>query len=186
MAYLLDTNVFIAAKNLHYGFDICPGFWDWLDQAGRAGTVRSVDAVYQELMGQGDDLAQWARDHRQMFSAPTTADIAAVSAVNRWATEATEYNEGAKADFAAAADSFLIGHARAGGHSVVTHEVPGSKRTRIKIPNAAAAAGVRVLSPFAMLRIEGARFELRTQGQQLALPMTDVDGPTEMGSRVDE
>ncbi|WP_420440930.1 DUF4411 family protein [Candidatus Poriferisodalis sp.] len=44
--------------------------------------------------------------------------------------------------FAAAADSFLIGHARAGGHSVVTHEVPGRKRTRIKIPNAAAAAGV--------------------------------------------
>lgn len=39
MAYLLDTNVFIAAKNLHYGFDICPGFWSWLDQVGRAGIV---------------------------------------------------------------------------------------------------------------------------------------------------
>jgi len=24
MAYLLDANVFIAAKNLHYGFDFCP------------------------------------------------------------------------------------------------------------------------------------------------------------------
>ena len=30
MAYLLDANVFIAAKNLHYGFDFCPAFWDWL------------------------------------------------------------------------------------------------------------------------------------------------------------
>lgn len=177
MAYLLDTNVFIAAKNLHYGFDICPGFWSWLDQAGRAGIVGSVEAVYQELMGQGDDLAQWARDHRQMFSAPTNADILAVSEVNRWATESPQYNEGAKADFAAAADSFLIGHARAGRHSVVTHEVPGTKRTRIKIPNAAAAVGVQVLSPFAMLRIEGARFDLRTQGGQLVLPMTDVEGP---------
>jgi hypothetical protein len=28
--YLLDANVFIQAKNLHYGFDFCPGFWDWL------------------------------------------------------------------------------------------------------------------------------------------------------------
>ncbi len=27
MAYLLDANVFIQAKNLHYGFDFCPGFW---------------------------------------------------------------------------------------------------------------------------------------------------------------
>ncbi len=28
--YLLDTNVFIQAKNLHYGFDFCPAFWQWL------------------------------------------------------------------------------------------------------------------------------------------------------------
>ena len=25
--YLLDANVFIQAKNLHYGFDFCPAFW---------------------------------------------------------------------------------------------------------------------------------------------------------------
>lgn len=24
MAYLLDSDVFIQAKNLHYGFDFCP------------------------------------------------------------------------------------------------------------------------------------------------------------------
>ena len=27
MAYLLDSDVFIRAKNDHYGFDFCPGFW---------------------------------------------------------------------------------------------------------------------------------------------------------------
>ena len=26
MAYLLDSNVFISAKNLRYGFDFCPAF----------------------------------------------------------------------------------------------------------------------------------------------------------------
>jgi hypothetical protein len=26
MAYLLDANVVIQAKNLHYGFDFCPAF----------------------------------------------------------------------------------------------------------------------------------------------------------------
>ncbi|MGL5809392.1 MAG: DUF4411 family protein [Nocardioides sp.] len=26
MAYLLDANVFIQAKNLHYGMDFAPGF----------------------------------------------------------------------------------------------------------------------------------------------------------------
>jgi len=27
---LLDANVMITAQNLHYGFDFCPGFWNWL------------------------------------------------------------------------------------------------------------------------------------------------------------
>ena len=31
----------------------------------------------------------------------------------------------AKSEFATAADSFLIGHAVAGGHTVVTHEASG-------------------------------------------------------------
>ena len=30
MAYLLDANIFIQAKNLHYGMDFCPAFWDFL------------------------------------------------------------------------------------------------------------------------------------------------------------
>lgn len=45
MAYLLDANVFIQAKNLQYGFDFCPAFWDWLVQAHGKGRVRSVRQV---------------------------------------------------------------------------------------------------------------------------------------------
>ena len=29
--YLLDTDTLIRAKNEHYGFDLCPGYWNWLD-----------------------------------------------------------------------------------------------------------------------------------------------------------
>lgn len=35
MAYLLDSNVFIHAKNLHYGFDFCPAS---VGQGARQGT----------------------------------------------------------------------------------------------------------------------------------------------------
>ena len=56
MAYLLDANVFIQAKNLHYGLDFCPAFWDWLDQANAAGTVFSIEKVSDELKGGADDL----------------------------------------------------------------------------------------------------------------------------------
>lgn len=51
MAYLLDSDVFIQAKNLHYGFDFCPAFWDWIDQQAAAGEVLSIEKVKDELVG---------------------------------------------------------------------------------------------------------------------------------------
>lgn len=60
MAYLLDANVFIQAKNLQYGFDFCPAFWDWLAHAHGAGRLRSIRHVGDELSGFGDELSAWA------------------------------------------------------------------------------------------------------------------------------
>ena len=61
MAYLLDADVFIRAKNDHYGFDFCPAFWDWLERAGGEGIVHSVEAVYDELSVREDELADWTK-----------------------------------------------------------------------------------------------------------------------------
>lgn len=58
MAYLLDTNVFISAKNLHYGMDFCPAFWDWLVRKNQSGKVFSIEKVGDEIMAGNDDLAQ--------------------------------------------------------------------------------------------------------------------------------
>ena len=74
-----------------------------------------------------------------MFLPFTPAEIPSVASVNRWANDSTDYDAAAKAEFASAADSFLIGHAVAGGHSVVTHERISDGRRKIKIPNAAIA-----------------------------------------------
>lgn len=49
MSYLLDANVFIQAKNLHYGLDFCPAFWDWLVAQNAAGRVFSIDKVADEI-----------------------------------------------------------------------------------------------------------------------------------------
>ena len=54
MAYLLDADVFIRAKNLHYGLDFCPGFWDWLIENNSAGTVFSVEKVGDEVQAVAD------------------------------------------------------------------------------------------------------------------------------------
>lgn len=160
MAYLLDANVFIAAKNNHFGFDFCPAYWDWLDAANASGTVHSVERVYGELIERGDDLSEWAHARRDFFLALTAEDVRAVGTVNRWANDSPDFDPAAKAEFADAADSFLVAQASAGGHTVVTHERISDGRKRIKIPNAAAAHGVAWCTPFHMLRVERARFVL--------------------------
>ena len=37
--YVVDSDVFITAKNLYYSFDICPGFWKSVVHHHREGRV---------------------------------------------------------------------------------------------------------------------------------------------------
>lgn len=60
MAYLLDADVFIRAKNLHYGLDFCPAFWEWLIQSNADGTVFSIEKVGDEVQALTDELSEWA------------------------------------------------------------------------------------------------------------------------------
>ncbi len=160
MAYLLDADVFIRAKNDHYGFNFCPAFWDWLNKANVAGDVYSVEAVYTELMKGGDHLSRWSQAHKQLFLVPSSSVWESVHLVNQWVQTSHNYEPEAKDEFALKADSVLIGHALAGGHTVVTHERSGKGRKKIKIPDAADALGVSCVDPFQMLRTLGPRFVL--------------------------
>ncbi len=68
--YLLDANVFIQAKNLHYGFDFCPAFWDWMIEQNGAGKVASIEKVGDELQAIADDLSTWAAVRGRAFFLP--------------------------------------------------------------------------------------------------------------------
>jgi len=48
--YILDSDVFIAAKNSYYAFTICPGFWNSLIHHHEAGNIGSIDRVKGELL----------------------------------------------------------------------------------------------------------------------------------------
>lgn len=70
MAYLLDANVFIQAKNLHYGMDFCPAFWDSLARQNAQKAVFSIERVADELLAGGDELAEWAARGGERFFLP--------------------------------------------------------------------------------------------------------------------
>jgi predicted nucleic acid-binding protein len=160
MAYLLDTNVFIEARKRWYGFDFCPAYWDWLDQANAAKKVFSIERVADELVAGDDELVQWTRDRSAAFFLKPDSDVlASLSRLSRWATGGM-YDQSAVATFLEAADSYLVAHAHAHGHTVVTHEKVANSTRSVKIPNACVEMGVKYVNTFEMLRIERARFVL--------------------------
>ncbi|MCZ7525600.1 MAG: DUF4411 family protein [Acidimicrobiia bacterium] len=158
--YLLDADVFVQAKNLHYGFDFCPAFWDWIDDQQRLGSVRSIEKVQEELVAGGDELADWAQQRgTELFLRPDGAVLPSLRAVSAWASGGG-YEPAAVTIFLQAADYYLVSHAHATGAVVVTHEVPSESVRKIKIPDACIGLDVRCITPFQMLRTEGARFVL--------------------------
>lgn len=160
MSYLLDANVFMSAKNLHYGLDFCPAFWDWLIHKGNTGTVFSIDKVADEIEAGQDDLSVWAKDHGNALFRRTPPTLAQqFTEVSTWVT-GQQFTPAAITTFLQAADFYLLAHALAGGHIVITHEVPANSPARVKIPNACVGLGVRFMTPFQMLRTERAKFVL--------------------------
>jgi len=160
VTYLLDANVFIQAKNLHYGFDFCPAFWDWLIKQNEAGRVYSIEKVGDEIAAIADELATWAITRGDgFFLKPDVAVLPSLAAVSNWANS-QGYEAAAVSTFLQVADYYLVAHALAHGHTVVTHEVASPSVRKIKIPNACIGLGIRCVTPFEMLRYEGAKFIL--------------------------
>ena len=161
MAYLLDANVFIEAKNLHYGLDFCPAFWDWLLRENKMSNVYSIEKGSDELAAIADELSRWAKPRGPgFFLKPDGQVMRALGQVSNWAMNEPRYDQAAKNTFLQLADYYLVGHALAHSHVVVTHEIPSPSTKRIKIPDACVGVGVKVMTPWAMLRLERARFVL--------------------------
>ena len=159
MAYLLDSDVFIQAKNLHYGLDFCPAFWDWLLAENEAGRVFSIERVETELRAGADELATWAEGRDGFFLEPDQLVLPALSTVSQWVS-GQGYAPAAVSTFLQVADYYLVAHALAHGHVVVTHEVPSASARKVKIPNVCIGLRVKCMNPFEMLRRERARFIL--------------------------
>lgn len=160
MAYLLDANVFISAKNLHYGLDFCPAFWDWIIANNANGAVFSIEKVGDEVLALADELSVWASARGAGFFLRPDANVfPALAEVSAWAT-GQRYEPSAVNTFLQVADYYLVAQALAGQHTVVTHEVPSASTLKIKIPDACIGLGIKCMTPFEMLRRERARFVL--------------------------
>ncbi|MCB1175338.1 MAG: DUF4411 family protein [Leptospiraceae bacterium] len=160
MAYLLDANVFIQAKNLHYGFDFCPAFWDWLVEQNERKNLFSIEKVKDELLAGSDELSEWAQlQGKKFFLSPDPKVFAALPRISEWVV-AQGFDIAAVNTFFQVADYYLVSHAHAQQYTLVTHEIPAYTPKKIKIPNVCVGMGIKFINPYEMLRTERARFVL--------------------------
>ena len=165
--YLLDSNVFIEAKNKYYGFNLCPGFWSALAALHKVGYVFSIDKVLDELSGEGDDLSQWVGDKVPDTFFKKTRDQAVIDAFQEmvvWANSEARFTSAAKAEFAAVADGWIVAYAKVNSLVVVTHEeyAPAAKKN-VPIPNVCLEYDVDYVNTFEMLESLKVKFILSTK-----------------------
>jgi hypothetical protein len=127
----------------------------WHYQHGR---IFSVDRVKSEIERLADDLWDWVST-RMPDACFRDTDVDAVTQAYgeaiAWAVGQAQFEDAAKAEFAAAenADAWVIALARAVGATVVTHEaLAPNVRRRVPIPNVCQALGIPYVDTFDMLR----------------------------------
>ena len=160
MAYLLDANVFIQAKNLYYGLDFCPAFWEWLIINNKEKRVFSIEKVGDEINAVADELSGWASEcGPEFFLKPDAAILPALTSVSTWVTN-QNYEPAAVNTFLQVADYYIVAYALAHNYTVVTHEIVSTTLKKIKIPNVCIGLNIKCMTPFEMLRHERAHFIL--------------------------
>ncbi|MGN6591397.1 MAG: DUF4411 family protein [Terriglobales bacterium] len=163
---LLDSDVFIAAKNAYYAFDICPGFWNGILRHHAAGQIRSLDRIRTELLAgrREEDLAQWVRNTVPddfFLDSSATGVSNAYAEVMLWVQRNPQYFDRAKAKFATEADGWLVAFAMVNGNEVVTNEQPRpDSRNRVLLPDICLQFEVTYRDTFHMLRQLGVQLDL--------------------------
>jgi hypothetical protein len=165
--FILDSDVFIAAKNAYYAFDICPGFWKGLLQTHGRGRVQSLDRIKAELLSgsRDEDLVKWVKKEvpKGFFhDSNSNAVSTAFAEVMLWVQRNPQYYDRARAKFATEADGWLVAYSMVHGTVVVTNEQPRPEsRNRVLLPDVCGQFSVKYKDTFLMLRELDVQFDIK-------------------------
>lgn len=159
MKYLIDANVFIQAKNLYYRPDICPGFWEWLEE-GVQGAFGTIDRVRDELVAGNDFVSKWFKSHKGASWIVSTTDKVTQQAFEKVAAwvASTGPLTPEKQKFLAGADPWLVARALATKATVVTLEMPKNSPNKVSVVEACAHFGVPTMKTWDLLALLKVRF----------------------------
>lgn len=152
--YCLDTNVFIEAWNKYYSMNLCPDYWDLLDNLAQKEIVFCTEEVKREIEKVDDDLKAWiaARAH---FIRELTTDVQLnVRKILKRYPQLIQYKKDRSM-----ADPWVIAHAMAAKAVVVTKELNKTPQSqKVSIPDVCDGFSVPWMNDFDFLKELGVSF----------------------------
>lgn len=163
---VLDSNTFIEAKNRFYAFDICPGYWQFLEKDFGQGNAISVMHVREEVLAGNDDLSDWFKNNLDKhYFADCQADedvLARYREVSSFVTDNYAAKPNAIFDFLSpnVADPWLVAYVLAYGGIIVTQETSKLSKRKVSLIDVCDHFGIEHINIYDFLRAEKAKFIL--------------------------
>lgn len=151
--YCLDTNVYIEAWSKYYSMDLCPEYWDILDQLASQKIIFSPLEVKKEIEKTEDGLSNWIKDRNFLFRDINITIQENLRIIMDKHGRLVDSNKQRSV-----ADPWVIAYAMAEDAVVVTKETPTLSQRRIKIPDVCEALGVSWIDDFEFARQIGIKF----------------------------
>ncbi len=146
--YCLDTNVLIQAWQKYYSPNICPSYWEVLNNLGIQNRIFIPKAVFEEITRTEDELSKWIKIsnipvHELSESVTNCLNIIFnTNPSHRFLVDNIKQRS--------LADPWVIAHAMSENACVVTKEekVTAINSDKIKIPNVCENMRVRCINDY--------------------------------------
>ena len=156
--YCIDTNILIQAWQKYYSPQICPEYWEVLNQLGKSGQIFIPEEVKEEILKTEDDLSIWIKNcdipilRTDQKVTENLSKIYNANPLHKYLVDNTRARS--------LADPWVIAHAITQNATVVTQEikVTAVNSRRIKIPNVCENMKVKFINHFNMIKELNIRF----------------------------
>lgn len=156
--YCLDSNVLIQAWQKYYSPNLCPSYWENLDQLGIQHRIFICEHVRDEVVRTDDDLSKWLKNSKIPVQKTTEAvtlclkEIYSANPNHKLLVDSSKKRS--------LADPWVIAHAKSVGAIVVTKEekITAANTNHIKIPNVCDNMNIPWMNDFEFVKQIGIRF----------------------------
>jgi predicted nuclease of predicted toxin-antitoxin system len=161
--YCIDANILIQAWQKYYSPEICPSYWEVLNDLGKKGVIFIPELVYEEIEQGEDNLFEWLKNSDIPIK-KIDGEVASCLKKIYGSNPNHKYLVSSNG-IHSKADPWVIAHAMKENAIVVTKETKDyfKKQTKIKIPHVCDNMNVSWIDDFEFIRNLNIKFTCKSE-----------------------